>query len=129
MAKENEVVMLSFPPHFSHKLQPVDQSEYGPFKKYLSSAQGTWMRKNPGKSMTIYNILQLVSEARTKALAPTTITNGFKVSGIVPFNREIFTEEDFLPSTVTESLQVQQESIVTPLNEFSAPLNGSSINW
>ncbi|XP_063898723.1 uncharacterized protein LOC135119085 [Helicoverpa armigera] len=31
-AKENNVVLLSFPPHCSHKLQPLDVGVYGPFK-------------------------------------------------------------------------------------------------
>ena len=31
-AKENGIVMLSFPPHCTHRLQPLDRSIYGPFK-------------------------------------------------------------------------------------------------
>lgn len=53
LAKENGVVMLSFPPHCSHKLQPLDVAVYGPFKRYMSSAQDAWMRNNAGKTMTI----------------------------------------------------------------------------
>jgi hypothetical protein len=33
LAKENGVVVLSFPPHISHKLQPLYRSVYGDFKK------------------------------------------------------------------------------------------------
>ncbi|KAJ8933685.1 hypothetical protein NQ318_011461 [Aromia moschata] len=36
-AKDNEVVLLSFPPHCSHRLQPLDRSVYGPLKKYMTS--------------------------------------------------------------------------------------------
>ena len=32
---ENGIIMLSFPPHCSHKLQPLDRSVYGPLKKRL----------------------------------------------------------------------------------------------
>ena len=32
-AKDNGVVMVSFPPHCSHKLQPLDRSVYGPLKR------------------------------------------------------------------------------------------------
>nr|XP_004211302.1 unnamed protein product [Hydra vulgaris] len=31
--KENGVSVCSFPPHCSHKLQPLDRSVFGPFKK------------------------------------------------------------------------------------------------
>ncbi len=33
--KENGVVILSFHPHCSHKLQPLDRSVYGPFKRHV----------------------------------------------------------------------------------------------
>ena len=34
LAKGNGIVLLIFPPHTSHKLQPLDRTVYGPFKKY-----------------------------------------------------------------------------------------------
>ena len=37
-AKDNGVVMVSFPPHCSHKLQPLDRSVYGPLKRYYNVA-------------------------------------------------------------------------------------------
>lgn len=101
-AKDNGVVMLSFPPHCSHRLQPLDRSVYGPFKKYLSSAQDSWLRNNPGKSMTIYDIPSLVRDALPLATTPINIMKGFKVSGIEPFNRDIFGDDEFLPSSVTD---------------------------
>ncbi|XP_014845953.1 PREDICTED: uncharacterized protein LOC106919834 [Poecilia mexicana] len=33
--KEKGIVLLTFPPHCSHKLQPLDRSVYGPFKKMV----------------------------------------------------------------------------------------------
>ena len=39
--KENGITLLSFPAHCSHKLQPLDRSVYGPFKKFVNSA---WMQ-------------------------------------------------------------------------------------
>jgi hypothetical protein len=33
--KDNSIILLSIPPHCSHKLQPFDRSVYGPFKKAL----------------------------------------------------------------------------------------------
>jgi len=37
-AKTNGVVMLSFPPHCSHRLQPLDRTVFGPFKKFYNVA-------------------------------------------------------------------------------------------
>ena len=65
-ARDNGVVMLSFPPHCSHKLQPLDRSVFGPFKRNLASGQDGWMRSNPGKTMTIYDIPGIVKESWLK---------------------------------------------------------------
>lgn len=35
--KANGVTLLSFPPHCSHKLQPLDRSVYGPLKKQINT--------------------------------------------------------------------------------------------
>ena len=36
--RENGVVLVTFPPHCSHKLQPLDRSVYGPFKKFFNAS-------------------------------------------------------------------------------------------
>ena len=36
MAKENGLRLFTFPPHCSHKLQPLDVGVSGPFKRYYS---------------------------------------------------------------------------------------------
>ena len=38
-AKANGIIMLPFPPHCSHTLQPLDHTEVGPFKKYVRMSQ------------------------------------------------------------------------------------------
>ncbi|KAB0805686.1 hypothetical protein PPYR_02656 [Photinus pyralis] len=49
--KDNGVIVMSLPPHCSHKLQPLDRSVYGPLKKYINTACDSWMRNNPGKTI------------------------------------------------------------------------------
>lgn len=74
--KENNV-MLSFPPHCSHNLHPLDVGVYGPFKNYINRAQTAWMYNNPGKTMTIYDIPGIVKESLPLALNPADIMSGF----------------------------------------------------
>lgn len=51
--RQHGVVLLSFPPHCSHKLQPLDRSVYGPLKRYVSRAIDSWMKDNPGNKSLI----------------------------------------------------------------------------
>lgn len=102
--KTHGIVMLSFSPHCSHKLQPLDRTVFGPLKKAINSACDAWIRSHPGKPMSIYNLPGIVSTALPLALTQSNIQAGFKCTGIYPFNRDIFTEIDFSTSFVTDRL-------------------------
>ena len=104
-AKDHGIVMLSFPPHCSHHMQPLDRTVYGPFKKHYNSALREWMVDNPGKPAGIYNIPALVAKAFPKAMTVENITSGFRVTGIFPHNANVFPEEAFLPAQVTDRPQ------------------------
>lgn len=100
--REVGIVLLSFPSHCSHKLQPLDRCVYGPFKKYINQSMTSWMTNNPGKIITIYDVPSISSSALVSAATPRNIINGFSVSGIWPFNMNVFTEDDVAPSVVTD---------------------------
>lgn len=87
--KNNGIVLLTFPPHCTHKLQPLDRAIYGPFKKMINTAAYNWMRNNPGKTMTIHHIPGIVKEAFPFAFTDANAIAGFKCIGINPFNRNI----------------------------------------
>ncbi|XP_018332974.1 uncharacterized protein LOC108742303 isoform X3 [Agrilus planipennis] len=94
--------MLSFPPHCTHRLQPLDRSVFGPLKKYVNNSMDQWMVNHPGQAMTIYEIPGIVAQAFPLAATPSNIVVGFKACGICSFNRDIFQEHDFMPSSVTD---------------------------
>ena len=94
--------MLSFPPHCSHKLQPLDRTVYGPFKKYYNSACGNWMFNHPGRTMTIHNIPGSVAHAFPKAMTPPNNQSGFRVAGLFPVNRYVFKDCEFMPADKTD---------------------------
>ena len=101
-AKENGVILLTFPPHCSHKLQPLDRSVYGPLKKYYNGSCSRWMINHPGRTISIHDIGSLIGDAYPKAFTPSNITSGFRVTGISPYNSDVFGEDEFLPSSVTD---------------------------
>jgi len=123
LAKENGITLLTFPPHCSHKLQPLDRSVYGPLKRHYNTACDSWMMRNPGQPMKIYDISEVLGIAFPLAFTPANITSGFRVSGIFPFNRDIFPDSEFLSSFVTDrNPEVQNEQVTA-----RAPSNISSI--
>lgn len=96
--RENGIVLVSFPPHTSHKLQPLDVGVYGPFKNYCATAFNDWLISNPGKTITIKQISALTKVAFLEAFTQKNITKSFEKPGLWPLNRLAFKEEEFLPS-------------------------------
>ncbi len=92
--RSNGIVLLSFPPHCSHHLQPLDRSVFGPLKQHINTAADHWMRTHPGKTLTIYDIPSIVVIALPRATTSSNITAGFVCTGICPFNPDIFKEQD-----------------------------------
>ena len=109
--------MLSFLPPCSHKLQPLDVSIFGPSKKYLSGAQDAWLRINPGKAITIYDIPKVVSDSLPLAMTCINITKGSQKTSTYPYNANIFADDDFLPSFVTD--RIEPANLVSELSHVA----------
>ncbi|GFN90525.1 Jerky protein [Plakobranchus ocellatus] len=75
LARANGIVMLTIPPHTSHRMQPLDRTVYGPLKSAYYTAMDGWMRSNPGKNITIYDIPQLLNTAHNEAVTPKNTTS------------------------------------------------------
>lgn len=102
LARDNGVSVLTLPPHCSHRLQPLDVGVLGPFKRFVDRHSNNFMVSNPGRVITIYDIARLSGSAYLLAFTPSNIINSFRATGIVPLNRDIFSDADFLSSAVTD---------------------------
>jgi len=58
--------------------------------------------QNANKAMTIHVLPAMVAYAFPKAFTPANITAGFRCTGIYPFDRNVFTDLHFMPSTVSD---------------------------
>lgn len=115
-AKKNGIILLTFPPHCSHQLQPLDISIFGPFKRYYNDSSNRWMTNHPGSVISIYDIAELVGDAFPKAFTVKNINSGFAKAGVYPFNDDIFTDDDFLSSYVTDRSLNEETLVVSPIN-------------
>lgn len=127
MAKSSGVTILTVPPHTTARLQPLDVGLNGPFKTFYNAAVDSWMLRNAGHAFTIYQIAECVGQAYLKAMTPVNIISAFKKCGIFPFDESVFTEEDFLPSAVTDRPDPQIEDNEAPSSPtiFLDPQTGS----
>lgn len=91
LCKKNNIHVITLPPHTSSKTQPLDRSVFGPMKSVYNNACDSWMMKNVGTPLTIYQVANLGGHAFLKAATPINIQSGFAMSCIWPFNEDVFT--------------------------------------
>lgn len=105
LCREHHVVMLSLPPHSTHKMhkmQPLDVTFYGPFKTYYSQACDNWMTNHPGRAISEAQVPGLVRLAYEKSATQHNARKGFMETGIFPYNPVIFCDSDFAPSLMSD---------------------------
>lgn len=104
-SKDHFIHLLSIPPHSSHKIQPLDRCFFKGFKDFYGQYVDQWMVNHPGRVIGQYQVAELFGNAYLKAATMEKAITAFKSCGIVPINRYIFSDEDFLPSSVTDQPQ------------------------
>ena len=80
-----------------------------------------WMRSHPGCIVTIYDVPSLVAKAQLHSLTIWNIQNCFRVSGIYPYNRNVFTDEDFAPAEVTNCPDTGIVNCASDINDQQDP--------
>jgi len=101
-AREAGVILLSLPPHCTHRLQPLDVTFFKPLSTYYNQCIDRWMRGHPGLAVSEQKITQFFGEAYGKAASIATAVNGFRTAGIWPVNPNVIDVAEFAPSDVTE---------------------------
>ncbi|XP_065678246.1 uncharacterized protein LOC136093208 [Hydra vulgaris] len=76
-ASINGLHILSLPPHTSHKLQPLDRTLFKSLKSAYNLVCTTWMRKHPGRRITVDKLSGLFCQAYVKAATVENAISGF----------------------------------------------------
>lgn len=101
-AREAGVILLSLPPHTTHRLQPLDVTFFKPLSTYYNQAVDTWMRAHPGLGVAEHRVCRFFATAYGKAASIATAVNGFQTTGIWPVDRHVIHDSEFAPAAVTE---------------------------
>ena len=118
LAREKHVTLLCLPPHCSHRMQPLDVCFMKPVMTFYSQEVQNWLRNDPGRVVTMFQIGELFGAAYLRAATLQTAVSAFQKTGIYPVNRNVFNDADFVPSLTTER---EQPATISP---GDGPLTG-----
>jgi len=119
-AREHGISLITLPPHSTHKMQPLDRTYFKSLKCAYQMQCDSWMVANPGKRITFFNVATIFGKAFLKTATPDKAVHGFESCGLWPFNENIFTDEDFAGSKVTEEPEPclpSNETILDPSSD------------
>ena len=89
----------------TQQVQPLDHNFMGPLKLYYNEEIRVFL-KEANRPITSYDIVELFWKAYMKCQIGEISFNGFKVGDIYPFNRNIFTQADYI-AAATDLEEIQ----------------------
>ena len=89
-AEQNGIVMLSLPPHSSHRMQPFDVTYFKPLSSYFNQAADRWIRMHVGRTIQVRHIGGLLAEATSQASTVATAVKGFEKTAICSGAKVLF---------------------------------------
>ncbi|KAJ8869440.1 hypothetical protein PR048_028430 [Dryococelus australis] len=98
-SRNNNIAIVGYLPHATHRLQPLDVFIifiFTPLKIFYSQAFNNFMVYHPGQAITDRDV------AYIRAATVANAVKGFKACGIEPYSPQIFDEEDFARSATIE---------------------------
>jgi hypothetical protein len=88
-AIENDISLITLPPHTLHKLRPLACTIFVPYGTYYNTLLNDWLLSNPGKLQQSTVLQSLLENLLAKHLS-NNVEKGFHVTGIYPPNENIF---------------------------------------
>lgn len=82
---ENGIVLIALFPNSTHLLQPMDVSVFRPLKNAWKQEVQRWRMDNSGRKLSKENFCPVFKKA-LEHISSDTIKNGFRVSGLCPFD-------------------------------------------
>ena len=117
LARSHNVVIICFPPHCTHRMQPLDVALMGPLNTYYSEEVDKWLHHHPGRIVTDHQVAVLHGKAYLKASSMQMAVNEFRSTRIHPLDPNVFPDNLSAPSMTTERSQEAVKPMETDIQQ------------
>jgi hypothetical protein len=86
----NKILLMAYPPHSTHRLQPLDVSLFNPLSNFYSQNLDSWLLRSYGTcNMSKRHFWALFKPAFDAAFTKDNIASGWKKTGLYPLDQEV----------------------------------------
>ncbi|CAB3262426.1 unnamed protein product [Arctia plantaginis] len=124
-AEKHDIVLYCLPSNTTHELQPLDKSVNKSFEHFWDEEVLLFIYQNPQKNLTKARFNKIFTRVWAKCMTHSNIINGFRATGLYPWDPSSIPEEAFAPSMLTELTATQ---LTTKDNSVTAPNFPESVN-
>lgn len=107
LATQKHVSIVSLPPHSPHQMQPLDKTFMGLLKVMYSEGIRHRLLVCSKRPVSVYDVMEFYGKAYIKCQKAEIATNGFRVTGIYPIDRNIFSKFDYIDEANTKHSVIQ----------------------
>lgn len=100
LAEAHGIHILCFPPHTTHKLQPLDVGIFGKLQRDWCNYAADYIDENLVE-IPRTEFIRHYMHAREDSFRSNHILSAFRKTGIRPYNSGLFTDADYAPSETT----------------------------
>ena len=70
LALDHGIILLSFPPKYTHQMKSLDVTIFGPFKAMFTVKHDAWKKSNIGVLFDLHDVLLIVGQCFDVVLMP-----------------------------------------------------------
>lgn len=89
---DNKIILVALYPNSTHLLQPMDVAVFRTLKTGWKEQVVSWRMENQGDTLKKHNFVPLLDKAIKERVTPKILENGFRKTGLFPWNPEVVKE-------------------------------------
>lgn len=110
-ADKHNIILYCLPSNTTHELQPLDKSVNKSYEHHWDEEVLLYAYQYPERNITKSRFGKIFTKVWSKCMTQGNIINGFRSTGLYPYNPSAIPDEAYAPSVLTEISQPQLQNL------------------